>query len=157
MATKQRFRARVGAAALGVVVLAAGGPWTVAPSCTAAAADRRESDNDHKAKTNKALERTLESLHFEEQPLANVLASIGKTVGVKIEAKWDVLERAGVTRALPVTARVRGVTAGKALSVVLDMAGRDRVELKYYVTDDGTVAVTTLANYNGSEADPRGL
>jgi hypothetical protein len=68
-----------------------------------------------------------------------------------------VLERAGVARESPVTARMRGITAGKALTVILDSVGADRVELKYHMTDDGTVVITTLAEFNGSQADPRGL
>jgi type II secretory pathway component GspD/PulD (secretin) len=55
------------------------------------------------------------------------------------------LEAAGVDRTTPVTARLRDVKFGKALSVLLDSVGGGNIELGYKV-DQGVITISTVAD-----------
>jgi hypothetical protein len=82
----------------------------------------------------------LSHLSFDDAPLGPVLDTIAQHAGLRLSIDWAALERRGVTPESPVSARVRNIRAGKALTIVLDSVSQAR-PLEFAVDDAGRACI----------------
>ena len=90
-----------------------------------------------------SLARPLPAVAMEQTPLEDAIDFVANLSGASIVVDWPELEQAGVDRTTEVSVQLRGVSGGKLLSVLLELASPIE-ELTWYA-DDGVITVTTLA------------
>src|SRR5688572_3312351 len=100
-----------------------------------------------RAAAEKLLDRPVGRIRLDEVPFADALAGIAEVTGLDLTPKWDVLEKAGVRKDTRVSARMMGTTARHAITVILEAAGGRKVQLAQFLSADGTVTITTYADY----------
>lgn len=87
------------------------------------------------------LNASLPEVKFDGVALGDALDFLRDVSGINMTVNWKALEAAGVTKDMPVTLRLRNISARKALEMVLDgAAGSDKLT---YDVDEGVVEVTT--------------
>ncbi len=84
-------------------------------------------------------------INFKETPLNLVIDFFRDLAGVNFHVNWRALESAGITKETPVTLKVKDVSVGRALDLVLDQlnVGHDRYNSLYWVIDEGVVQIAT--------------
>ena len=87
------------------------------------------------------LNSSLPEVKFDGVALGDALDFLRDVSGINLTVNWKALEAAGVTKDMPVTLRLRNISARKALEMVLAEAGGSST-LTYDV-DEGVVEVTT--------------
>jgi hypothetical protein len=130
--------------AIVVIIMALGvsaAPKTVEPT------GGRHGDTEQSAATRKLLDRPMGDIRMENVRLADALAGIAEVAGLELAPDWAVLEKAGVRKETRLTARMRGPSAGKALEIILESAASPKVKLVPAVKRDGSVLITTYAEY----------
>jgi type II secretory pathway component GspD/PulD (secretin) len=91
------------------------------------------------------LEKKLPELNFDKLPLKDVINFLQDVTGANIAVDWAVLEKAGIKKSAPVTARLRDISMGKALSTILNEVGGEQVKLAYAVDRDViTISTATV-------------
>jgi len=82
---------------------------------------------------NAALKRVIPDLNINGVGLSDALDFLKDVSGVKVEADWAALEKAGVKRDAEVTVALKGATFEKALTTILDKAAKKEGALAYTV------------------------
>ncbi len=88
------------------------------------------------------LDRPLPELTFDAVGFNDVVDFLRDVSGANIFVNWKSLERAGIDRNAPVTAKLRNVKFSKALNIVLDSVGGGAVKLDYTI-DNGVISIAT--------------
>jgi len=85
------------------------------------------------------------NVEFKETPLKEVVQILRDKTNLNISVNWTALEDVGITKDSPVTIKVRNLTLGRVLNLILDdVSGtRDKFERLYYVIDDGVLRIST--------------
>lgn len=112
---------------------------------TAAVAATQPTDSERATAT--ALARRLPEVNFNGTGLVDSLAFLSDVLGVKFDARWDVLEKAGVKKSSPIRARLSDARVTKILATILNDLQKDDARLTYAIQPDGTVIITTLDDY----------
>ena len=96
---------------------------------------------DPKDEAQKALDRVLPELNFNQVPLRDVIEFIGDITKTKIDVNWDAFDKAGVSSDQPVTLRVKNLK----LSGVFDelFSKLEAKEKLAYKPDQDTIRVST--------------
>lgn len=115
------------------------------------AAERQTSDAERS--TQAALDRKVPEINFDGAPFSDVIDFLRDQTSQNILVDWRAMEAAGVDRNAPVSARMRNVSAGKALRIILDHVGGDTVKLSYAV--DGNIVNVSTADALAKETVTR--
>ena len=99
-------------------------------------------------KTEALLDRNADDIVVEGQPLEEVLTRVLEKAGVGARVDWVGIEAAGVERKTPVTVRVKKVTWGKALDMIVAEAGGATNALDW-INDGGVVVVSAKEKLDG--------
>lgn len=91
----------------------------------------------------KRLDRVLPEVTFDAVGFADVIDFMRDVSGANIFVNWKSIEAAGIERNTPITARLRTIRFGKALSIILDATGGGRRKLGYSI-DDGVITISTV-------------
>ena len=91
--------------------------------------------------TNEALEKKLPELRFDNVGFADVIDFLRDVTGANIFVNWKQMEEGGIDKNAPVTARLRDIPMGKALTIILDSVGGE-TKLAYKV-DAGVLMIST--------------
>jgi hypothetical protein len=97
---------------------------------------------DSNAKARVALAKTLPAIDFNNVPVKDALDFIRDVSGTNVHINWRAIEASGVTPDTTINIRLRQVSAGKVLSLLLNEASGGTGSLTYYL-EDGVVEVTT--------------
>lgn len=110
------------------------------------AVDDRAAPRDARAKPDAAtqaqLARVLPEFEFDGVGLSDVIDFLRDVTNANIFVNWRALEGAGIDRNVPVNMRLRQVSFGKALEVMLEGVGGDEVPLTY-TFDRGVITIST--------------
>jgi hypothetical protein len=87
-----------------------------------------------------ALAKTLPEFNLEAVPFNNAIEQLRQATGVNLYVFWDDLNDVGLPQDTPITLALKGVTAERALRLILDQAGGGE-ELLDYEIDDGILVV----------------
>lgn len=98
----------------------------------------RESDPQLKA----LLEKKLPEVNFSDTPFSDTIDFLRDITGTNVFVNWKALEAAGIDKNESVTLRVRNVSFGKVLDLLLQSAGGSVVQLTYEA-DQGVISITT--------------
>lgn len=88
------------------------------------------------------LARTLPEVVFDGVGFTDVVDFLRDVTRADIFVNWRALEAVGIERNAPVNARLRNVKFSKALQIILDGVGGEKVELGY-VIDDSVITIST--------------
>jgi beta-lactamase regulating signal transducer with metallopeptidase domain len=95
------------------------------------------------------MDKVIDTVDFEGTPLGKAIATIETATGANVFVDWAALDRAGVTRAMPVTLKLRQVKASKALSLIFkSVEGEDDNHKLGFILDQGVVTITTRFEMN---------
>jgi hypothetical protein len=124
-------------------------PATAAPAAAPATATPTQrqrpeqiADEDVDAAVVAQLKRTIEEVNFEGAGLSDVIDFLRDVSGSNLVVEWGALQNAGLDRNTPVTLRVRGVSFGHALELVLSSAGGGSVPIEYAI-DRNVIRIST--------------
>lgn len=94
------------------------------------------------------LDGKLPDAKFDDVPLGDVVNFFRNATGMKIKVKWTLLEAAGISRKVPVTARLFNVRTDKALRVIMDSVSSPQAKL-HLETDiaNDQIVLTTYSDY----------
>lgn len=120
-----RLRAVVGIAVAGVLLISGWASAAGSPNAQARA----------------LLQKTLPAINFNNVTLRDALDFLRDVSGANVHVNWKALEAVGVTPDVQVNVRLRQVSLGKVLSLLLTEAAREPV-LAYYI-DNGVIEITT--------------
>jgi hypothetical protein len=121
-----------------IVSLASVGRAQVANATTAEVAANRDSG------MRAVLEKKLPEVRFDKNGFGDVIDFLRDVSGANISVDWKVLEKEGIKKNKPVSARLRNISLGKCLQVILDDVGGGKVKLKYAVDRD-VITISTAA------------
>jgi hypothetical protein len=88
-----------------------------------------------------SLDRRIPLVQFSATPLSECLTFLSESAGVSFQIDWRTLEAAGIDKSTPITLRLRNVSVGKVLDIVLREAGSGSTLTWEY--DDGVLVITT--------------
>ena len=108
-------------------------------------ADNRRSNRQMVAQ----LDRILPQVQFDAVGFADVVDFLRDVSGANLFVNWKALEKAGIDRNTPVSARLRDVKFSKALNVILDAVGGGEAKIGYTV--DNNVITISVADMNPIE------
>ena len=111
------------------------------PASTKKLVERPLSPRSKDADVHAALEKRLPELRFDNVGFADVIDFLRDVTGANIFVNWKQMEEGGVDKNAPVTARLRDVPMGKALTIILDSVG-GQTKLAYKV-DSGVLMIST--------------
>jgi protein involved in polysaccharide export with SLBB domain/beta-lactamase regulating signal transducer with metallopeptidase domain len=94
-------------------------------------------------KTKATLDRELPEVNFEAVALGDAIDFLRDISGANLFVNWKSLEAAGLDKNTPVTLRVRNVSFGKVLDLLLQSAGGSDVKLAYTV-DQGVISISAV-------------
>ncbi|KPK80540.1 MAG: hypothetical protein AMJ81_11920 [Phycisphaerae bacterium SM23_33] len=87
------------------------------------------------------LAKTLPKVEFSGIPLGDVIQYFRDVTGANIHIRWAALEQAGINKDTPVNIKAAGVTAQRALELVLeDAGGANPLD---YMVKDGVIVIST--------------
>lgn len=86
------------------------------------------------------LEKRLPEVRFEDATLESVIRSLRELTGADIEVNWRVLKPAAVTPDTKVSVSLHNVRFGKALDVIVEQVGREKIA---YDIDDTTLCISS--------------
>jgi beta-lactamase regulating signal transducer with metallopeptidase domain len=93
---------------------------------------------------NRQLGRKLPEVNFNNVALSDAVDFLRDVTGANVFVNWKALHDAGVERTSPVSARMRDVSFGKALTILLD--GVERREPLGYTVAEGVITITSRAD-----------
>jgi hypothetical protein len=127
-----------------IAVDALAAPKNAEPGVGTGAAEARATA---RAAAEELLDRPIDVIRLNEVSFASALAQMAEITGLELSPKWDLLAKAGVRKDARVSGRMRGMAARKAITTILDAAGGGSVRLAHFLSADGTVIITTYADY----------
>lgn len=95
---------------------------------------------------NRKLEDRLNEVHFENQPLSDVIANLTELGALNVNPDWQDLESNAIERDKPVNLHLKDVTLRTAINEVLSQVGGD-VKLGFH-TSDGVVRIASKDKLN---------
>lgn len=125
----------------GVVVLILGIETLALLSTRTSALSNQDSAFGHDEATRLALGRTIAEVRYENTPLDQVIDDLRKRLGINIHVHWAELDDCGVKKNSPIRARLKHVSAGRLLRLVLETFS-ETVSCTYEIRD-GVVVVST--------------
>lgn len=126
----------------GVVIVAPPGRMSRGFVPAAALAAKAKDD-----KSKAAMARVLPELKFDGVALGDVLDFFKDVAGLSVDADWTKLAAAGLTRDMPVSVRLKDVSAGRALNLILFAAGPTKAV--DFTVRDGTATVIVAGPATG--------
>jgi hypothetical protein len=96
------------------------------------------------------LEKRLPEINFQGQGFADVIDFIRDVSGANIFVDWRALEKAGIKKDAPVTARLKDVKFRTALDKILESIGTEKVKVGWKA-DQGVITIAP----GGAEAGPK--
>jgi beta-lactamase regulating signal transducer with metallopeptidase domain len=90
-----------------------------------------------------ALAKRIPELNLDGKRLVDVIDGFKEEAPINIFVDWSALEKVGVSREAPVTARMKDIPIGKAIKAVLGEVAMGKAHLSFYSNEFGVV-VTTL-------------
>ncbi len=121
------------------------GPTTRGNTAASVAKDGGQIDFDNDAQGDiesaAVLSHRLERLQFNKNSFADVIDYMRDQAAASLNVDWKALAQAGIDRDSPVTTRLKNVTLGTSLDVILNIVSSE-VALSY-VLEDGTILITT--------------
>jgi hypothetical protein len=98
------------------------------------------------AKLDQHVDERLKGTNYNAEALSHIFDDIADKSGLKIDVDWPALERAGVQRDSPVTAKIRDIKTSKALEFVFkSVEGEDDEHHLGYRITHGTVRISSNA------------
>ncbi len=94
--------------------------------------------------TKALLDKELPEANFDAVALGDVIDFLRDVTNANIFVNWKSLESVGIDKNAPVTLRVRNVSFGKVLDMVLQSAGGSNVKLGYTV-DQSVITISAAA------------
>lgn len=101
------------------------------------------------AATLAKLDKPLPELRFNGNSLKDVLDYLRDTSGLNIYVDWHALQRGGIAKDAPVTARLKDIKLSKALELIFkSVEGDDDDHRLGYMVGEGVVIISTRAELN---------
>lgn len=94
--------------------------------------------------------RATREVRLNGTPFREAVDAFSDAVGVSVYANWRRLENEGIDPETPITLRVRGITFGKLLELMLDSVSP---RLRYTVSD-GVITIYTVPEYRANANEP---
>jgi bla regulator protein BlaR1 len=117
--------------------------WTEADPVRRARLDAEKQEAESFV-VNRQLDRKLPEVDFNNVALSDAIDFMRDVTGANIFVNWKALRDAGVERTSPVSVRVRNISFGKALTILLD--GVERKEPLGYTVAEGVITVASRAD-----------
>ncbi len=108
--------------------------------------DRLEAEESDKLRER--LRRPLPDIKFDAVAFAEIVEQIRNVTDDNIFINWKTLNAAGVTRDMPVTVELNGLTEAEGIQKLLQDVGGDIVRLGYRI-DNGVLTISTHADLDG--------
>ncbi len=136
------------AAFLGLLIMLNACIATAAPKITPDAATQAEEiwpeTNKAIAKTRAVLEQPLDELACDKQPLEKAIQYLQSKTTAQLVVNWIALQGAGITKDLPVTAKLHDLPLRTVLEFVLSSVSVPPGNLHYTIDGDGVVVISTM-------------
>lgn len=94
------------------------------------------------AQVDAGMDRIIPIIHFDKTPLDKAVDALREATHANIQAKWRLLESAGIDQQTPVTLNLKDVPLSQALDFLCDEAGAGSVRLAARA-DRGVIVITT--------------
>lgn len=101
-----------------------------------------ETDRPVNARIRVRLAETVPELAYSDAPLEAALEQFAELAGVNVHVAWPALEANGVERDTPVKLKLRDVSLGDALQLLLELAGGSDGELAFWI-QGGVLRIST--------------
>lgn len=90
------------------------------------------------------------SINFDSLPLSDVMDYIRDVADINLVVNWDSLAKIGVGKDTPVTMKLRNVSLGRVLDIILDSisAGQSKLDRAYCMIDGNVMTIGTGHDFN---------